>query len=1216
MIGFVLQRLRAQRLLIGAALLTVLFSTCVLATLAGFTSSIGDAGVRRTLTGTDAAATPLLLQAQFSYQERAKAQKKAQAIARHAFPGVPFTLYPLAQSSPLVLPAQAGRVVKPGAPTTQDTASLAALDHSKLRLIQGSWPNQQAAPAGVVPVDVPGAALQRLAAPLGSVLTLHGLIDHRALRIQLVGVYAPRDSEDRYWQLDPLHGKGVLQSGGGATYGPLLLDDRSFGSGAVVQDTLDVLAVPDLGQLQASGLNALAAADSAVLTSLATPPGAGGTSGSGGELGGSIGDSVSGSFTGSSELPSLLLQLQRSVLVSRSTLLVGVLQLTLLALFTLLLAARLLAEERVPENGLLRARGAAPGWLGRLSAIEAALLVLPAVVLSPLLAGPLIRLLAAYGPATRPGAGLGLDAGRGAGLRLDGPLPGAVWWATLLSAAVCALVLLGPTLLQNLAEIRGDARSRARTGSRARTSGGIGARARRAALPGLVRGGVDLALIVLAAAAYWQLDHYAGQGALTGVADGGDAATGGTGGGLGIDPVLVAAPALVLLAGSVTALRLLPLAAHLADRLVSRLRGLPGALVGWQLSRRPQQGAGPIVVLALATAVGILALGQNASWQQSQSDQATFNTGADVRIADTGLPAYGQGGAIAPVPGVAAAVPVARNSLSLSAGRTGELLALDTRTESGLLDWRPDLTHGRTAAQLLRPLADPPLPPAEQGIQLPGRPSTLVLKVSSGLIGVKGQHLGTAGMNQDSDRLRLTLTDRYGLSYLQEPRSVPLDGAVHSLVFDLTTAAGSGVPAYPLTISSISLLSPVSTTRSVRQDFTIDAVRTSQTGAPSTALASVPLPAGFSWSAVFDAGPGDRAVDSDGTETELYLPGRVRSAVSSAGTPLTLSLDSGRVGSDPTAIDPGDPTLLASTVVLSARQPPGRDGPLPAVVDQGFLDATGSRVGSVVALPGGAGAVQIRITAVVDAIPGTGVEAEQGSGGSGPVQGSGLAGSTEATYGGAVLVDLASYDRRAQAGSSGTVLLPSEWWLRVDGAPGAEQRVAQDRVADELRALPDVRVVYTRDDTEAALRTDPLGTGPETALFAAMALAALLAGVGFAMGTVSMLRRQRGETAVLRALGASAVLLARATTARLVLPVLVGMGIGVALGELLTRLVVPLLILTPQAARPTPPLLVRIPGGQLGLLLLAVGTVPLLVAALAGLRSGEPTRVLRDREAS
>ena len=70
-------------------------------------------------------------------------------------------------------------------------------------------------------------------------------------------------------------------------------------------------------------------------------------------------------------------------------------------------------------------------------------------------------------------------------------------------------------------------------------------RGRQAALSALTRAGADVALVLLAVVAGWQLRHYS-------------AVSAGANGNFGVDPVIVIAPALALAGGTVLALRLLP----------------------------------------------------------------------------------------------------------------------------------------------------------------------------------------------------------------------------------------------------------------------------------------------------------------------------------------------------------------------------------------------------------------------------------------------------------------------------------------------------------------------------------------------------------------------------------------------------------------------------------------------------------------------------------
>jgi ABC-type antimicrobial peptide transport system permease subunit len=122
---------------------------------------------------------------------------------------------------------------------------------------------------------------------------------------------------------------------------------------------------------------------------------------------------------------------------------------------------------------------------------------------------------------------------------------------------------------------------------------------------------------------------------------------------------------------------------------------------------------------------------------------------------------------------------------------------------------------------------------------------------------------------------------------------------------------------------------------------------------------------------------------------------------------------------------------------------------------------------------------------------------------------------------------------------------------------------------------------------------------------------AVLAAVGFAVGAAGAVRERTGEFAVLRALGTSRRRLAGVIAAEQGLLVLVAIAVGLALGGLLTRLVVPLIVLTAGATRPAPAVLVELPSRPVLALLAAVAAVPLLVVAVTALRPGDPAQTLR-----
>ena len=192
-------------------------------------------------------------------------------------------------------------------------------------------------------------------------------------------------------------------------------------------------------------------------------------------------------------------------------------------------------------------------------------------------------------------------------------------------------------------------------------------RGRQAAISGVTRAGADLALILLAVVAGWQLRHYS-------------AVSAGASGTFGVDPVIVAAPALALAGGTVLALRLLPAGGKAGDRLAARGRRLTAAMASWQISRQPIRQGGAALLIVLAVATGTLALSQRASWTRSVHDQAAFGTGADVRVQASQPLSAAQAGQLARLPGVQHAMPVASfpRSDTGTGGASGRFQALAT----------------------------------------------------------------------------------------------------------------------------------------------------------------------------------------------------------------------------------------------------------------------------------------------------------------------------------------------------------------------------------------------------------------------------------------------------------------------------------------------------------------------------------------------------------
>ncbi|WP_137989263.1 ABC transporter permease [Streptomyces vilmorinianum] len=1135
MTGFVLLRVRAHQLLLAAALLAVLLTTSVLAALAAFSGSIGNAALQSTLRGRAAPAAALVVAGQVPVAKRESADTAAREAASRTFDGLPVSVRKLERSGPYALPRTlqdpAARLGEP------DLTHIAALDRSRLALVKGAWPDSTSSDS--IDVALPEEAAKRLRIGPGTVLDLTDRLGGPSVKVRITGLYRALDLTDLYWQLDPAGGRGV-KTVVFTTYGPLVADPAVLDSGRVTAGETSWLATADFTRVTTDRMEALHAAASAEPAALAAD-----TTGFGGTV------------SARTSLPTVLEQTGRALLVSRSTLAIVAVQLVLLAAYALLLVARLLSSERSGETELLRARGGSRRRIAWLAAVEALLLAVPAAVVAPLLAGPLTRLLA---DRTSLGA---------LGVRLDDAPPGQVWLVAALVAVCCAAAVVAPALST------GD--GGAVTPRKGRT----------AALPAPVRAGADVGLLVLAAVAYWQLDRQtgasgtgsgsdtgsssgSGSGSVTVSGDaGGGALSGDRWGALGIDPLLVAAPALALLAGTVLTLRLLPPTARLAERRAAGGRGLPAALAGWQFSRRPLRGAGPVLLLVLSVAMGMLAIGQSASWDRSQTDRADFRTGTALRVLTEGAADPAQSGQYTSLPGVRSAAPAHRTTTTLAGNRTATVLALDTVHAADGFLLRDDLAD-RPAGSLLTSLA--PKAGPRPGVALPVGSHGLTLDLRR-----------TAPPGTAPAQVTVVVEDRYGIPYRQPLGPLPSDGQPHRLTLDLGGSPGAVPgPGDGLTLTGVELDGRVTDGRGGPQTFAVERLVSLHEGGgerPVDAVRSL-----TSWST------GYQETSNGRRGNPVPLTGSA-----TATAPYSVGFVAGRPSADPAhpAQEGQEEYGLRITAPL-----PARPATLPAVATDAFLTTAAAKKGDRVEVSLGGLRLKVTIVDSVRELPTTGAGARTVSA---------TAPSATPDDGGALLIDLHAANRFLTTDPTAS-LPPTEWWLTT--APGRAVEVART-----LRARPDVdpTQVLVRDEAAAELLGDPLGAGPNAALMAVAAAAAALAAVGFAVSAAGSTRERSAEFGVLRALGAPRRQLARLIAAEQGLLVGIGLLVGVALGAVLTRAVVPLIVLTGQAARPVPRVLVELPPGHVALLLAGVATLPLLIVATIALRRTDPAVTLRHQ---
>src|ERR1700722_10040837 len=738
------RRMAAYGGVLAAAAMTTLVTAAVAAAVAVFMGQALPLAVQHDLStapGTDMSVTALV-------NGRAQASSGGATLRSQiaaAMPGVPFGFESASWSDPLGLVPGA----LPASPTGAADGSATLLQAawmsgiaSHATLLAGRWP---AAPTAVtnaggggsaaIPAALPASAAALLHVSVGDVLRLRDRLNNARLSFDITGVFAPRAAsgpDDSYWDLSYIPASGVSAGYQSSTYGPLVVSPAAFGSG-LPQESGSWLAQPDMTAFPDGSLSSDSASVAALVASL---PNAAFLNGA----------------QMTTSLPTVLTAAGSNLTVARSLLVISALQILVLAVVALAAVGRLLAAQREDETALLIARGATRWQLTKLTAAE--VVPLSAVVSAVgALAG--IRLADALVGAGAPGP---------AGIRL-GSRPG-VWPDALAAAIVVALNAIASLLAPGLTAV-------------ARAHGG-----RQGLVAGVTRAGLDIALIVLAVLACWQLRQFSAVGA--------------SGAG-GIDPVLALAPALALAAGSVVVLRLLPLAALALDWLAARGRGLLAAMASWQFSRMPVRQGSAAVLLVMAVAAGTLALGQHQSWSRSASDQASFAAGADVQVDPPTALSPGGTGAVAEAPGVTHAMAVAVDGNATP----GELIAVDSAQAADVVRLRGDET---------------PLPPAslfgaitpsatQQGAAMlatqPGaNSSTIPLTVTLGpAAATASPRASGVAAALGPVVMTLTILDRTGAAFQVEDGALVADGHPHPIAVPL----GGGKALYPLRVAAITV---------------------------------------------------------------------------------------------------------------------------------------------------------------------------------------------------------------------------------------------------------------------------------------------------------------------------------------------------------------------------------------------------------------------------
>jgi ABC-type lipoprotein release transport system permease subunit len=586
---------------------------------------------------------------------------RASALAQrylHSFAPTGWTYSELSASLPVVAVngqtklSQAQPALAPGSralPMTFDYA--AALPH--MRILSGGVP-QDAAPGQPYEVLV----TPQLGLAIGDTMEL----GNTAIPVKVGGVWEPKDPNDAFWNLRTFDVEPSPSDNGPAPTYPLLFSTGDFVGafatpqtpppGGVVKAFYGILrhylyftqhtaiSTANLATVEQDVQDLRHAADTSLLQ------------GRGGLL--------------ITQLDTELAGLVREVGLLAQPLYVVVAQVVGLALLFIAVIGGLLIEGQAAEIATLKSRGASVFQLLANVALQGGALVLVAAVAGPFLAVALsLVIVRVFVPAAAS-----LTNGFGPSYLSGIISPGMV----VLPAVIGALLALAALLFAAWRATRMDVLAFRR------------AQGRESEAPFWKRYYLDLGFAVLCIVGYLELGQFGGLNvrAQLGQKD------------TGPDFLQLAAPALLLLAGALVALRLFPLGMALGARLAGRGRGATGLLAFAQVARGSGLFARLTLLLLLSVGIGFFALTFQSSLARASVDRAAFLSGADQLLQLPDLNAAGDTtqmiDAVRGYPGVTALTGVYASTAGTPGTglATTRVFAVDPSTFAQVAYWRSD----------------------------------------------------------------------------------------------------------------------------------------------------------------------------------------------------------------------------------------------------------------------------------------------------------------------------------------------------------------------------------------------------------------------------------------------------------------------------------------------------------------------------------------------
>ncbi len=402
-----------------------------------------------------------------------------------------------------------------------------------------------------------------------------------------------------------------------------------------------------------------------------------------------------------SELPGALEEFEIQLFFNRLPMFIVLILIVMVTLYYVVTLGSMLVDAQKPEISLLRSRGATSLQILAVFVVEAALLAVAALAIGPFLALAAVSLIG-----LTPGMG-DLNAGAALPVRLTGE----TYRLAALGAGLSLLALMVPAVRASRIGLLGERRGRARPNRLALAQ----------------RYYLDVGFLGLVIFLFWQLTK---QGSFVATRLFGETA---------VNQLILAAPAIFLVAAALALLRVFPMLLDALGKLlgspyVRGLAPLPVVLGIWQMSRNPARYMQLGLLLILGASLGVFASTFASTLERSAQDRAMYESGADLRITSFIMPSGGDSysveDVISGVDGVETVATVNRQRSFPVGGlnfATFDLLAVDPEDFASVAYQRDDFILSGLSGAIARLKVDD-----EPPLRLPDGTHRLSVRLSTG----------------------------------------------------------------------------------------------------------------------------------------------------------------------------------------------------------------------------------------------------------------------------------------------------------------------------------------------------------------------------------------------------------------------------------------------------------------------------------------------------